>query len=210
MEGPETVAMVKPFIERYKYLLPGILLFLLGAAILINAQTDEVVVLKNVYISQDGFQPGEKIKSALAIEAIAGWHIHGNDPGDEFLIPTKVILDDSDHIQASHIFYPEPLKQKYSYADSELLVYEGKALFGILLEPKTDLPAGEYQVKGNFSYQACDDTSCLPPKKIEFAINFQIVAAGQETSPLNEEIFVQIKFEKEKNIKMTGDDKINL
>jgi thiol:disulfide interchange protein DsbD len=185
-----------------KYLLiPGMLLFLLGGAIVINAQTNEVVSLKKVYISQDGFHPGEKIKAALAIEAIPGWHIHGNDPGDEFLIPTKIVIEDNEHIEATQIFYPEPLKQKYSYADSELLVYEGKTFFGILLQPAANLPPGEYQVTGKFSYQACDDTSCLPPKKIEFEIKFTIVEAGQAIHLLNEDIFVQIKFEKNEVLK---------
>ena len=84
--------------------------------------------------------------------------------------------------------------------DTELLVYEGKTYFGIMLESHTDIPAGEYRIQGTFSFQACDDTSCLPPKKIEFEINFRLVAPSQATNLLNKEIFAQIKFEKEQNL----------
>jgi len=171
---------------------------LITAPVFAARQPDEVVRINKTYVSRDGFHPGESITAAVEIEMIPGWHIHSHDPGDEFLIPTEILLDDDPMIENAEIFYPEPIKQKYSYADTELMVYEAKVYFGILLHPVDDLNPGAYKVKGKFSFQTCDDSSCLPPKSIEFEINFVVVENSVETNAINSKVFSDIVFEKTK------------
>jgi len=162
-------------------------------------QPDEVVSIKRTYVSQDGFHPGESITAAVEVEMIPGWHIHSNDPGDEFLIPTEILIVDDLMIRDVEIFYPEPIKQKYSYADTELKVYEGEVYFGVLLHPGKNLNPGQYKIKGKFSFQTCDDSSCLPPKSIEFDMTFTVVEPSVETHDVNQEVFSKINFERDKD-----------
>jgi len=167
--------------------------------VLTVSQPDEVVSINKTYVSRDGFHPGDSITAAVEVEMIPGWHIHSHDPGDEFLIPTEILLADDPVVQDAEILFPEPIKQKYGYADAELKVYEGQVYFGILLHPVNDLNPGQYKVKGKFSFQTCNDSSCLPPKSIEFEIDFMVVENSVETNAINPEVFSHIIFEKIKD-----------
>jgi DsbC/DsbD-like thiol-disulfide interchange protein len=175
-----------------KSLGPRWALLILATALLFCQELD--VVRVETFISRDGIQAGETIQAALRVTISDGWHIYSNELADEFLLPTSFSLEVPPGITLIESSFPVPVKQKFDYAETELSVYEGEALFGALLQTDVALQPGKFEIPGQFSYQACDLATCLPPKVIDFKIVIPVVAKGQKTRPANEPIFSKIRF----------------
>ncbi len=181
--------MIKFFLKS-----PGIrtAFLILATAFLFGQELD--VVRVETFMSRDGVQAGETIQIALRATISGGWHIYSNELADEFLLPTSFSLDLPAGFKLIESSFPVPQKRKFDYAESELSVYEGEALFGARLQTDPELQPGKFEIPGQFSYQACDLATCLPPKVIDFKIVIPVVAKGQKTRPENEPIFSKIKF----------------
>lgn len=178
---------------------PGLAIFL-GIALLAGSglgfvQSDEVVKIESM-LSRDGYHPGETVTLGIVAEISSGWHIHDPGPSDMFLIPTEIVMEPSNDFEVREMAFPPTIREKYEYSESELAVYLGTVIFGVLIEPKDGLTEGDYLVKGVFNYQACDLSSCLPPESLEFEARIRLVAESVETRALYPEIFEKIRFEK--------------
>ena len=167
------------------------LLILLGFS---SVQTEGEVISVETFLSQDGVHPGETFEVAVVAHITEGWHIHGPDPDLILLIPAKMIFEDMGNIKVLDTYYPEAELKKYDYWDDKLEVYLGDVTLGILVETAKDMPFGDHKFVGYFMYQACDDTSCRPPKTIPFEAIFKVVAESTETNAIHPEVFSQIHF----------------
>ncbi len=168
-------------------------LFIVAAPLLFCQELD--VVRLETFISRDGIQAGETVQAALCVTISDGWHIYSNELGDEFLLPTSFSLEIPAGFKLIESTYPVAVKQKFDYAETELSVYEGEAIFGALLRTDASLQPGKFEIPGQFSYQACDLATCLPPRVIDFKIIIPVVAKGKKTRPANEPIFSKIIFD---------------
>jgi len=169
-------------------------LFFLGRQAYVSAE-EEVVQVKT-FISKDRVHPGEKFKVAFFVEVNPGWHINAHELADEFLIPTLLTFEEKDNVELLEYYYPEPKLRKFDYSEEELQIFEDKAILGALVSVGKDLGLGLHKLKAKLRYQACDHRSCLPPKTLNFEIDFNVVDASQETQEINQEIFSKIDFEK--------------
>jgi len=68
---------------------------------------------------------GTTTEIAVALEVLPGWHVNANPPASEEMIPTTVELVSAPGLVAGHARYPAGRKRKLSFADEELLVYDG-------------------------------------------------------------------------------------
>jgi DsbC/DsbD-like thiol-disulfide interchange protein len=169
-------------------------LFFLGRHVYVSAE-EEVVQVKT-FISKDGVHLGKKFKVAFLVEIISGWHINAHELADEFLIPTSLTFEEKENVEVLKYYYPEPKLAKFDYSEEELQIFEDKAVLGALVSLGKDLGLGRHKLKAKLRYQACDHRSCLPPKTLNFEIDFNVVEASQETKEINQEIFSKIDFEK--------------
>jgi len=181
---------------------PGIILFILicfsflcGSA-LIEAQEEKIVTVKT-FISHDGIHPGESFKVALLLSITPGWHINGPRLDDEFLIPSELIIDESDNIKLLKLHYPEPGSGRFDYSEAELPVYEGEMLLGALIVVSEDIALKKHILKAGFLYQPCDDRICMAPKTLKLEIPFKVVSLSKKVKEINKKIFSKIHFEKE-------------
>jgi hypothetical protein len=139
-------------LKRKNYLLkkeisfPIIILFILiffsfiWNSLLVEAQEDEIVTAKTL-ISRDGIHPGESFKAAFVLNIVSGWHINGPRLDNEFLIPSELIIDESDKIKVLSLHYPKPESERFDYSEAEVLVYEGHRLEETFLEGQFFIPA---------------------------------------------------------------------
>lgn len=155
-----------------------------------EAQVVEVTSL----LSRDGVRPGEIFKAAIILKVQPGYHINNNAPNDEFLIPTTLTIDDNPNIEVVEMYYPSGDRGRFAYSQAELMVYQGEAVLGALLKAKDGIPAGALKFKATLSYQACDNTSCLPPKDLPFEVPISVLQAGKEGRDLHPEVFAKIPF----------------
>jgi thiol:disulfide interchange protein DsbD len=156
-------------------------------------QTEQVVEVKPL-LSRDGVRPGELIKAAIILTVQPGYHINNNAPNDEFLFATTLTFDDNPNLEVVETYYPAGHRGRFAYSQTELIVYEGEAVLGAVLKAKAGIPAGPLMLKGTLSYQACDNTSCMPPKDLAFEITVPVVAAGKSSQDLHPEVFSKIPF----------------
>jgi hypothetical protein len=159
-----------------------------------KARGDEQVVEVKTLLSRDAVRPGETFKVAIILKVQPGYHINDNAPLDEFLVPTALAFDDNPGLEVVEIYYPSGHRGRFAYSQAELMVYEGEAVLGALLKTKTGIPAGPLKLKATLSYQACDTTSCMPPKDLPFEAAVSIVQAGRQGHDLHPEIFDKIPF----------------
>lgn len=171
------------------------MILLLGFTNVSEGQSDIVEI--KTFLSKDGIHPGETFKVAVLVKINPGWHIHANELSDQFLISTELLFEENEQIEVTQFHYPEPKLEKYEYSESELEVYDGEIILGVLVKTSSELKPGKYTLKGELDYQACDNRSCLSPKKIEFEIAFKGVALSKKTEFINKNIFSKLNFKKD-------------
>jgi DsbC/DsbD-like thiol-disulfide interchange protein len=155
---------------------------------------DEQVVEVKPLLSRDGVRPGEMVKAAVILTVRPGYHINNNAPNDEFLFATTLTFDDNPNLEVVETYYPAGHRGRFAYSQTELIVYEGEAVLGAVIKAKAGIPAGPLKLKATLSYQACDNTSCMPPKDLSFEITVLVVAAGKPFQDLYPEVFGKIPF----------------
>jgi len=173
-------------------LITAVLALSLVLAPTLAAQENEQVVEVKSALARDAVRPGETFKAAVILNVQAGYHINDNAPLDEFMFPTSVSIEDGPEFEVVEIYYPTGRRARYSYSETELVVYDGEAVLGVLLKAKDSLAPGAKTLKAILSYQACDNTSCLPPKELVFEIAVPVARTGG--ADIHPEIFGKLRF----------------
>ena len=91
-----------------------------------------------------------------------GYHVNSDAPLDEFLKPTRLLMDAPDGIAVASIRYPEALLFATQFSEQPLAVYEHEFRIEVALTV-TDLAPGDYPLRATLKYQACSDRICYPP-----------------------------------------------
>ncbi len=157
------------------------LALLLGGGTGAGAASDKVALRLQLDTEQAarGGQTGLEIWA----EILRGWHINAHKPGEPFLIPTEVHLTLPPGISTDTLNYPRPDRKAFAFAaGKELLVYEGKIGITTALNVPADFIGTRIRVEADMRYQACNDSTCLPPTNVSTEIVVP-VAAAVATSP---------------------------
>ena len=115
------------------------------------------------------------VSARISIQLRDGYHVNSNTPNDGYLIPLRLNWKASP-LQVLEIAYPKPRMANYSFSAKPVSVFSGQfnivTRFGV---PAT-APLGPSVLVGRLRYQACNDSSCLPPKTVEVRLPVQIRA----------------------------------
>lgn len=141
------------------------------------------------FLSVDKIRPGAEFKIGVKVRIVPEWHINSHKPAEEFLIPTIVELAQIDGFEFGESYYPEGQLLKFEFSEIPLSVYEGEVVFWTKAKAAEDLLPGELKISGDFSYQACNDVSCLIPSSKSFEIVTSIVDAGAPVIQINKSEF---------------------
>ncbi len=159
---------------------------------------DDSFVKATSFISRDKIRPGDSFKVAIRVSIAPGYHINGNKIADPYLIPTELLLENQPSLRIEEYLYPAPRSARFSYSESELVVYEGTVIIGVLVQARKELPLGSQKLKGKLTYQACNSVTCFPPREVQIEIPLDIVPSSQETKDINQDIFCNLEFKKDK------------
>ncbi len=112
---------------------------------------------------------------ALTVTVEKGWHLNANDPDRPYVIPTTLEIESPSGTTIASIRYPEPVVRELGFAKGTLLrLYEGTFKIGVrvagAVPPRFDAKLG---------YQACNDETCLPPKKLEVPFDAKAVGVAK-------------------------------
>ena len=109
----------------------------------------------------------------LDVDIESEYHINSNTPSTEFLIPTAVKFKANPSVMMGPAQYPKGIDKKFSFSEDKLSIYEGRTTVRIPYKATLNT-VGEVLLEGVFSYQACTDLACLPPRGENFELKLSI------------------------------------
>jgi thioredoxin:protein disulfide reductase len=107
-----------------------------------------------------------------------GWHVNATAPRDEFLIPTTLTFAPPAGVTAGAVRWPEPIDRALAFSGGKpMLLFEGTVR--AIAPLSGHAAAGAGPLRATLRYQACSDSTCLPPKTVELeAAPPDLAAAG--------------------------------
>lgn len=171
------------------------LVLLLLAACTVRAAGPPSVVSARAVLATDAVHAGTAARLAVVAQVASGYHINDHKPSLDYLIPTKVVFDDTPSLKVERVFYPRGTPRKFVFLDSPISVYEGEVRLGAILQTGRSVKPGTYELRGKFSYQACNDHACLPPTSVAFETQVRVVPSSVPLKPANSKIFKNLHFE---------------
>ena len=92
-----------------------------------------------------------------------GYHINSHAPKDELLIPTELKLDPAQGLKVAGEDYPSGASFRLEIGSGETLdVYQNEFRVRVRLNAQR----GTSTLTGVLRYQACDSSSCFPPRTL--------------------------------------------
>jgi DsbC/DsbD-like thiol-disulfide interchange protein len=172
----------------------GLALMLLVASLGWAQGANPVVEARSV-TATDAVHADSVVKLAILAQVAAGFHINDHKPTLDYLIPTKLSIEPGDQFTVKSVSYPKGTPVKFAFNDGPLSVYEGQVIVGVLLQAGKTVPPGTYTLKTKFSYQACNDHSCLAPTSVPVPLTLKVVPSNVPLKPVESDVFKRIKFE---------------
>lgn len=161
--------------------LVGLATVLTSTAQAVRPQDEKAKV--RLALDRTAYAAGSTARLATVLEIEPGWHANSNTPTFEYLIPTTVELAVPAGWSAPELRYPAGAMKAFAFADQPLSVFEGKVVVIASLALPRDLAAGAHPVAVTVTYQACNDSSCLPPVTKELATEIKVGSGGKENEP---------------------------
>ncbi|MBI3119103.1 MAG: hypothetical protein HYZ00_10480, partial [Candidatus Hydrogenedentes bacterium] len=144
----------------------------------------------------DAVHPGSSARLALRFMLSEGWHVNAHTPLDEFLIGTLLSFEEQPNFQITQVVYPEAKLFSFQFSpDTKVAVYEREFFLGATVSIADGTPPGDYVLKGQLRYQACNDTQCAPPKNLSISVPVKVVPASQALLPQQEDILDKVNWE---------------
>ena len=125
--------------------------------------------------------PGTSQELTLRVDIIEDWHINSAKILDDYSIAAEVNIKADIQIQLSNILYPKGEIKKTKWG-GKLSLYEGEIQIPITLDINKNTVIGEHEITFIFTYQACNDTTCLSPEKIYYPVTIYITEIPREIS----------------------------
>ena len=169
----------------------------------VRPEKTQIVTLRT-YFPINRVQQGSKVRVAVKPQIAERWHINSFQPIEEFLIPTKLTFTPIEGIAFSTVDYPLHELLTFPFSEEQMAVYTGTVIMFATMTVSENLPTGNYTLKTDLFYQACDDRQCLAPAFISAEIPFEVVAKGTPVVKINEEIFGSATIRTTTEISMEG------
>jgi hypothetical protein len=94
---------------------------------------------------------------------VPGFHVNGDKPKDEFLIPLKLTW--TGPLETKSITYPKT--EEIKVGNQMLLVLTGTFMIHTNFAAPQSLAPGSTTMTGKLRYQACNNEMCFRPSSVE-------------------------------------------
>lgn len=143
------------------------LLFVAGSASFARAQTITGSIANGTVAK------GVAARATVVLSIPGGLHVNSNRPNAEYQIPTSVRATSSG-AKIGAVSYPRGRNRKFSFSESQLNVYEGRASFGFNVTVPASYKGSTVSVRVVVKYQACTEEVCYPPKTKEITLTARV------------------------------------
>jgi len=148
------------------------------------------VVRPRTFVSLDPVPQGKEFQIAVVVEIARGYHMNSHHPSDAYLIPTTLTPQVPAGFQLVDTIYPDGHSQKFSFSpDKPLDVYSGSVTVKLKMLTQTSAPLGAITIPMTLRYQACNDSTCLPPVKLPVEAQVVVASADAKAHAGHPEVF---------------------
>ena len=124
---------------------------------------------------KESYAPGERIPVRLRLSIDEGWHLYGENPDLDFLVPVGV---DPVKLPRFKIGEPEAPKAKEKIdpiLNKTVYSYEGEIDYTLPYRVRDGAQAGPALIAVKVTIQACDADRCLEPEKLMLRLPVEIL-----------------------------------
>ena len=107
------------------------------------------------------------VTQSLDVAILPGFHVNGDKPKDEFLIPLKLTWMGG-ALETKSIKYPAP--EELQVGADKLVVLTGNFQITTEFKAPQSAPVGTTTVTGKLRYQACNNQMCFRPASIDISL----------------------------------------
>lgn len=148
------------------------------------------VVKPHAYVSLAPVPKGKQFEIAVVADIARGFHINSHHPSDAYLIPTTLAAQLPAGFQLLDTHYPAGRLEKFSFSPQKPLdVYTGSVTLQLRLLAHPNAALGATIIPVTLRFQACNDTTCLPPVNVSLRVPLEVAAAGARARAVHPEIF---------------------
>jgi DsbC/DsbD-like thiol-disulfide interchange protein len=142
------------------------------------------------YVSVDKVPRGQTFEAAVVVEIAKGFHMNSNKPSEDYLIPTTITPNPPQGIHVLDTTYPAGKPKTFSFSPNKpLSVYSDTVTLRLKLSADASAPLGAVSIPATLRYQACNDSTCLPPVKLPVTFSIDVAATGTAAHHVHPEIF---------------------
>ncbi len=116
---------------------------------------------------------GVAARATVVLSIPGGLHVNSNRPNGEYQIPTTVQAS-SAGARIGSVSYPRGRNRKFSFSETPINVYEGRASFGFNVTVPATFKGSSVSVRVRVRYQACTNEVCYPPKTKEITLSAKV------------------------------------
>jgi thiol:disulfide interchange protein DsbD len=149
----------------------AILLYLSFGA---SAWPENSVVSVRAIAPDESLEAGKPASITVELDISKPYHINSDHPLEDYLIPTTLELDPQPDVVFGKAIFPAAQVKKLPVSDSPMAVFEGIVKIAVEMTPVSNLTPKDIAVKGRIRYQACNDSTCLPPVWQRFSLTMSI------------------------------------
>ena len=160
---------------------------------------DNMRVGAKAYLAHDRLIARERCPIALLLDIAPGWHINTNPAQPAFLIPTAVSLKSKHGTTVVDVVYPAGHEFQLQGFDEPLRVYEKQVLIRATLAVPAVAAMKTEELEFEIRYQACNDRTCEPPKKIKFNASIPVGSPGTKGHLVNPALLTPVSAEKRRS-----------
>jgi DsbC/DsbD-like thiol-disulfide interchange protein len=120
-------------------------------------------------------QRNSTLTARVTLQLRSGYHVNSSTPADEYLIPLKLSWDGAP-LETIEVAYPTPHLANYSFSKKPVSIYSGQFDVITRFRVPATAPLGPLVLTGKLRYQACNDSTCLPPKTVDVKLPVEIRA----------------------------------
>jgi thioredoxin:protein disulfide reductase len=148
------------------------------------------VVRPQTYVSLDTVPRGKEFQIAVVAEIARGFHMNSHHPSDAYLIPTAITAQLPAGFKLLDTIYPDGHGEKFSFSpDKPLDVYSGSVTIKLRILADASASLGANAVPMILRYQACNDSTCLPPVKLPVEAKVNVGVADAKAHASHPEVF---------------------
>ncbi len=151
------------------------IIYLLVSLFITTSVYSQKILSVSVSQSHSKIKSGENLYLTLKVKVDAQWHINSNKPNEDFLIPSDISIISNDGFLLSQKIFPKAKELKFDFSDVPVSVFEGEFEIPLVVRIPDNLKEGSYKFEVEFSYQACNNQTCLPPDKEKILIEIGVV-----------------------------------